>query len=577
MKKSSLGCVTPLGLVTVLIVLLVTAGIAWARGGVLFSSGPLNAQAGAVLGNVSSHAELDGQCKSCHAPFWSGEKMADRCLDCHTKVAGELDDPSALHGILKSDYPQMDCRSCHTEHNGPEASLTFLELNTFPHELVGFSLAAHNTFSDGKPVQCADCHTEKLTVLDQQVCVDCHISLRPAIEEEHFAVFDIDCLACHDGVDTYGKAFDHTSTGFALVGEHMEAPCQGCHPGATTLEMLAAAPSGCYDCHQEEDAHRGNLGQDCGACHTPLSWKESIFDHTTTGYELLGQHNKIECSACHPNQNYEGTPETCFGCHEADNPHDALYGTDCSMCHTPTSWQDVQFDHTLMDTSDCQTCHVGDAPENHYPGQCSACHTTTAWLPVSFDHDVAGATDCQSCHIGDAPVNHYPGQCSACHTTSAWKPAFFDHSVAGATDCQSCHTRPANHYSGQCSLCHSTSSWAFVHSTGTDCQSCHTRPAGHYAGQCSACHSINAWRPASFNHSVAGASDCQSCHARPANHYSGQCSSCHSTSSWAFVHSAGTDCQACHRRPSEHPGGQCSQCHNTSSWEGAEGEGGDDD
>jgi len=524
-------------MITVVIVLLAIGGVTWARGGVLFSSGPLNAQAGSVLGGVSSHAGLGGQCKSCHAALWSGDLMSDRCLSCHSEVSAELNDSTALHGILKDSYPEMNCRTCHTEHNGPDASLTFLTLTVFPHELVGFSLAAHSIPAEGKPIGCQDCHTEKLTVLDQGVCAACHLSFAPEIEEDHFAVFGVDCLACHDGIDTYGSAFEHASTGFVLIGAHLDTACQGCHSGATTLEMLAAAPERCFDCHEEDDAHNGRLGEDCTICHTSNRWQEIIFDHATTGYMLVGQHSTLECGACHVDQNFENTPGTCVGCHEADNPHDVLFGTDCVLCHNSVSWQDVQFDHTLIDTSDCQACHLENAPENHYPGQCSTCHTTSAWLPAFFDHESAGATDCQACHT--RPAGHYPGQCSACHTTSGWLPAFFDHSAAGATDCQSCHNRPANHYNGQCSLCHSTSSWAFIHSSGTDCRACHTPPANHYSGQCSTCHSIN---------------------------------------SWAFIHSSGTDCQACHRRPSEHPGGQCSQCHTTSNWDDAEGnDEGDDD
>ena len=537
MKRSSLGCITPLGLLSMFIILLGIGGISLARGGVLFSSGPLNAQTGSVLGGVSSHAGLSSQCESCHPAPWSSDRMSDRCLECHTTIRAEFADPSSLHGILQNDQPEMDCRACHTEHNGPAASLTFVKITNFPHELVGYSLAAHTTFSD-EPLLCEDCHLEKLTVFRQEICADCHISLEPEIEEQHFTVFGLNCLACHDGVDTYGTSFDHASTGFDLQGAHFDAPCQGCHPDATTLDMLAAISQRCYDCHRADDVHKGNLGADCEVCHTAESWQAVHFDHSDTGYLLVGQHSRVECIACHPNQRYAATPVTCQGCHIKDDPHEARFGIDCELCHTPLSWQEATFDHTLVDTTDCIECHLADAPVGHYPGQCSTCHTTTAWIPAFFDHDAAGAIDCQSCHA--RPEGHYPGQCSACHSTDAWIPAFFDHAAAGAVDCQACHTRPANHYNGQCSACHTTSSWAFVHSTGTDCQSCHTSPAGHYAGQCSSCHTIN---------------------------------------SWAFVHSAGTDCQSCHTRPSGHPSGQCSQCHNTSNWDDADGgdEGGEED
>ena len=62
MRKKPLGCLTIPGLITALLTVLVVIGVGFIRGGVLFSPGALNAEAGADLGGVASHAELAGRC-----------------------------------------------------------------------------------------------------------------------------------------------------------------------------------------------------------------------------------------------------------------------------------------------------------------------------------------------------------------------------------------------------------------------------------------------------------------------------------------------------------------------------------
>jgi hypothetical protein len=291
-------------------------------------------------------------------------------------------------------------------------------------------------------------------------------------------------------------------------------------------------------------------------------------------YPLIGQHTVLECISCHPSEQYAGTPTQCVACHQEVLPLNHFEG-DCASCHTPTSWQDATFDHTLYGATDCVACHTVDKPANHFAGQCSACHTTTAWTPANFDHSLVDTSNCQSCHANDAPANHYAGQCSACHNTSNWADASFNHT--GMTECASCHSNdaPANHYAGQCSACHNTSNWAdasFNHTGMTECASCHSNdaPANHYAGQCSTCHNTSNWADASFNHT--GMTECTSCHSNdaPANHYAGQCSTCHNVSNWAdasFNHTGQTNCSSCHNPPSDHFPGQCSDCHETNNWD----------
>ncbi len=73
-------------------------------------------------------------------------------------------------------------------------------------------------------------------------------------------------------------------------------------------------------------------------------------------YPLVGQHAQIECTDCHSDGVYEGTPAYCEACHAGVKPENHYVG-DCAACHSAFSWSDVTFDHTLVNISDCASCH----------------------------------------------------------------------------------------------------------------------------------------------------------------------------------------------------------------------------
>ncbi|MEJ2758482.1 MAG: cytochrome c3 family protein [Anaerolineales bacterium] len=541
MNRRRLGCLTTGGLIA-LIIALVVAGASFAFSGYkMFSPGELNAQStGLETGGVQSHADLSEDCAACHTAPWSAEKMTNRCLDCHQDVIEQLKDLSSLHGAVMAGFDSIDCKDCHTDHHGVDGKLTEILSMDFPHELVGFSLMAHRQIDWERDVVCQDCHQDSFRDFEQIACQNCHEQVDASFMSEHNDMFGLNCRACHDGIETLGKDFDHNKMTFPLEGKHANVSCEECHQGAVSLVDLKQVGTACENCHLKDDVHTGAMGTQCATCHTPVNWNETTFDHRITGFLLIGGHDGLACDNCHVDKTYQGANPACISCHAADEPHNGQFGTDCAACHVVTTWSDIHFTHNASFAQDCQSCHAVDKPANHYPGQCSACHSTNAWKPASFDHQVAGATDCQSCHAVDKPANHYSGQCSACHSTNAWKPASFNHQVAGATDCISCHSNK--------------------------------KPANHFSGQCSACHSTNAWKPASFNHKVAGATDCISCHSgnKPANHFSGQCSQCHSTNAWkpaSFKHDfplnhggANSQCTLCHTN-NNYNAYTCFGCH----------------
>ncbi|MBE0698947.1 MAG: hypothetical protein IH586_18675, partial [Anaerolineaceae bacterium] len=80
MRTQRLGCLTPLGLITSLLTLLIIFGAAWFTGGAMFSPGGLSTSGKQVIGGVKSHAELTNRCRACHTAPWARATMTDRCL-----------------------------------------------------------------------------------------------------------------------------------------------------------------------------------------------------------------------------------------------------------------------------------------------------------------------------------------------------------------------------------------------------------------------------------------------------------------------------------------------------------------
>jgi len=597
-----LGLFTGSGVLGALIVPVLVLVTALATGGDIFSAGPLNADRGATpVGGAWSHADL--ACGDCHAPFWTSTLMGDRCLDCHTGIAEELATPNSLHAGIAS--PET-CRQCHPEHRGSHATLTLYAPDLYPHAEFGFYLISHLSHADGRPFDCSDCHVDTSQAFSQDTCIGCHQDLDPAWMATHGLDFGFDCLACHDGIDTYGKAFEHQVTAFPLEGLHLDLACSTCHGGAGSLDDLRATPAGCVTCHAGEDAHQGSLGTDCAACHRPSGWGTADLDHSLTAFPLAGRHLDVACESCHIGGQLAGIPTLCADCHRADDTHAGKFGTDCATCHTAEDWSiiiDENFDHRLTGFSltgahaqvaTCAGCHAGgrfagtptrcvechaadDAHDGDFGTDCSDCHTTSAWSPAEFDHDRTGfalsgghaGVECARCHPGER-FRDTPTECVDCHASDD------AHDGAFGTDCGSCHSTirwggasfnhnntafplTGSHSGATCTQCHAN---GVYDGTPTRCVDCHASDDAHSGGfgaECGSCHDTSDWRSASVDHDNTG-------FPLTGRHTSAACTQCHSG---GVYEGTPTSCAACHNAPSSHPGfygSDCTTCHNTSDW-----------
>ena len=392
--------------------------------------------------------------------------------------------------------------------------------------------------------------------------------------------------------------FDHLTTGFELLGQHRDLPCEACHANA----IFKGTPTQCGACHGIGTAIRATakpanhiLSTDqCQSCHTPWAWNPAVdFDHTQA---------RGSCSTCHNGTVAQGKPPTHI-----------VTDLECDACHNTLSWGGALFTHVGV-TSGCAACHNGvnatGMPATHIPvatppgapTPCEGCHSTTeftTWAGTVINHAAVTAMQCQTCHETAA----YLGMTPSTNTTAAdSRPnATLDSKHPTSGDCGQCHStvsfaasvsRPANHIptSAPCAQCHTTGNDAQYSVTGTHqgvtgCLSCHgptvgpfanvtivTTPASHIpigTLDCngSGCHSAANVNPGGFligpasltapNLTVAGhatvaaaVAACQSCHETAP--YLGMIAS--TAGAWgdsrptAFdaLHPTSGDCSGCH-------------------------------
>ncbi|MDI9876414.1 hypothetical protein [Flectobacillus rivi] len=439
-------------------------------------------------------------------------------------------------------------------------------------------------------------------------------------QSPHGKNFTMDCAKCHNSggwkFDAKKSKFNHSTTGFALSGQHQAINCKACH---TTLTFKKAS-SNCASCHT--DRHNQTVGNNCARCHSTQSWLVGNITklHEQTSFPLTGVHATIDCKKCHTSETslqFKPTGLACVDCHRKDfrqttNPnHTKLnLSTECNMCHnTMTSWKNALFpDHNSIYpltgahaaiAKDCQKCHIGgnfnNTPKdcagchkadfsktsnpNHtklnFSNDCASCHTTKpTWKPASFvTHNsifaltgahASIANNCYDCHKG-GNFNNTPNDCNGCHSADFKKTSNPNHQTLGfSTDCASCHT--------------TNPSWLPARFVQHD--NFYPLTGGHKNIRCNECH-----KNAVYTNTP---KDCNSCHNTNYNssvnpshktmNLSTDCASCHTTAvGWRptnFNHSTyypltgahasiQTNCVACHKGDVKNTPKDCNGCHNT--------------
>lgn len=285
-----------------------------------------------------------------------------------------------------------------------------------------------------------------------------------------------------------------------------------------------------------DSPHGPGFKVNCIDCHTADGWEfvqsESTFDHNTTKFPLKGQHQVVDCRACHVSLVFAEAKKECAECH--NDVHQQSVRLDCSRCHTPQSWlvSNVTDIHQMSrfplmgphKTATCSDCHKSGNPVQFEPMgiQCIDCHNAQYYATTSPNHVVSGfSTDCNSCHNMQS---------------FEWGGDGFNHSffpLTGGHDnltCFTCHQgQPYNQLSPDCFGCHSDDY------AGTSTPN-HTTMG--FGTNCASCHNINGWQPATFDHDgpyfpiYSGEHEgewnsCSDCHTNPSNYAVFSCTGCH--------------------------------------------------
>lgn len=209
----------------------------------MYNPGPLNAQGGKMLGGVTSHAEIGGDCKACHTAPWEAATMADRCIVCHTDIGVQMQDVAFMHGAIMHDNIDSSCRHCHPEHRGADAKLTEID-SSFDHNLSAFPLTNRHA-----GLACEQCHSSGQFVGLSTSCASCHVD--PAY---HAGMFNMDCVQCHT-TENWSAGYNGPHPEIAEESgsgvNHGGASCRDCH----TQTLHAATCTKCHEGNSPEGEH----------------------------------------------------------------------------------------------------------------------------------------------------------------------------------------------------------------------------------------------------------------------------------------------------------------------------------
>jgi hypothetical protein len=593
------------------------------------------------------------QCEVCH---WARHpddpfklQLGTQCADCHTPqnwariLPGSFEHERVTGFRLEGRHQGLDCVDCHESRSFQSATATcsqchmkdFQAAKAPDHRAASFPTDCelchrgastwqgakfdHSFFplaGQHRTATCESCHQNGRFAGTSTQCFDCHrLDFESAKNPNHVqAGFDTDCTLCHGStaVGWSGAQFDHDRA-FPLRGMHKSLVCDQCHKNGVYI----GTPSECIDCHRQDydrttnpNHQRAGFSENCVSCHgsSATSWQTGDFDHDRL-FPLKGAHRAAECTECHANGVFTGTPSQCIDCHRADydrttnpNHRQAGFSENCIGCHGDgaAGWSGAGFDHERVfplrgrhRVADCSQCHVNgrfagtpsqcidchrtDYDRTRNPNHassgfgtdCSACHGdgATSWAGATFDHErffpLRGqhrAAECTRCHLNGRFAGT-PTDCVACHRTDYDRTTAPNHASAGfGTDCASCHGSQASSWLGA-QFDHNRFFELRGRHLAADCTQCH--PNGRFAGTPSACvdcHKVDYDRTTSPNHAQAGfGTDCASCHGNQATSWLGATFDHNQFFPLQGAHRT-LDCQACHASGFNLPK-DCFGCH----------------
>ncbi len=315
---------------------------------------------------------------------------------------------------------------------------------------------------------------------------------------------------------------------------------------------------------QAQNPHGDSFKADCNSCHTSESWEVDFrntgFQHDTTGFILDGQHSETSCISCHETLVFSAAPNQCASCHT--DVHSMTVGNDCIRCHTTETWLvDIipelheQNGFPLFGVHDqisCAECHTSQntLQWNRVGGECADCHMADFQATTEPNHIESGfSTECIECHLPTTEVwspgglfhdffpltqGHDIADCNECHTPGTYEGL--------SSECVDCHLKDYNNtinpnhqaanFGMNCASCHSTlPGWSPTTMGGEIFHDFFPLTGGHNIQDCAECHNTNDYSDIS--------SECISCHVEDFNrtenpdhlraNFGTSCTDCHTT------------------------------------------------
>ena len=361
-------------------------------------------------------------------------------------------------------------------------------------------------------------------------CTECHVLGKKVANNL--------CLECHDGIKSL---IDHNE------GYHASSEVMG---------------KECASCHSEHHGRNFEMAR----------FEEDKFKHQLSGFDLTGQHAKIDCRECHKpdlisstdlknrKNTFLGLGEDCVSCHE--DVHQKTLTQDCASCHDTEAFEPAaRFNHNQADFL---------LKGKHQEVACDKCHPIKQRNGKEFQQFTGLVfQDCASCHE-DVHDNKFGNNCAECHSEESFLVASslknFDHQMTGfkllgkhrSVDCRKCHvssfTNPLPH--NRCVSCHTDYHKREFVENGVN-------------PDCAECHTVNGFENSRFtidDHNQGG-------FPLEGGHLATPCFACHKQSSrWTF-RGIGERCVDCHEDVHEnyldakyYPNQSCTNCHVVNNW-----------
>jgi len=459
----------------------------------------------------------------------------------------------------------------------------FLSMRAYSQLSPGDLSDAHSQFEGLS--NCTLCHVLGEKVANKK-CLDCHKALSRQISKNtgyHSSkeIVNKKCTSCHS--EHHGKNFqlirfdkshfNHSLTGFELLGAHTKLKCNECHKSGFIKDTevqkkkftFLGLDTDCISCHA--DYHQKTLSTNCKQCHGMKAFKPALkFDHAKTKFKLLGKHKELECAKCHKITEKNGKKfqafkgiafEACTSCHQ--DVHKNKFGPTCTKCHTEQSFNIIKsnsgFNHDRTNFK-----LLG----KHRTVSCKKCHKTNLLDPIKHNQCI----DCHAdFHKGQFKKQGLTQDCADCHDTKGFTQSSFTIERHDKTD----FPLTSAHLATPCFVCHKkTGKWQFSN-LGIKCIDCHDNIHKSYLDKkyypesnCKNCHTSTRWVDINFDHAKTGfdllgkhkEQSCRTCHFKKLadgkqqqqfKNLTSSCNECHVDKHFKqFDIDGKTDCLSCH-------------------------------